>query len=217
MELEHFINELRYLKYHTHKQNDMNFEAVKERILHQLENTLSKDLTYHCVEHTLDVLDSAERLAKMESVNGHDLMLIKTAALLHDLGFIESYQGHEEVSMKLAAEILPDYGYLTDDIQKIQGMIKSTQIPQSPKTKLEEIISDADLDYLGRDDLFLIGQRLQYEWKKHGFVSTLREWHEKQLAFLKAHSYFTKSAIKLRASKKEENIAQLEELLCEKK
>jgi putative nucleotidyltransferase with HDIG domain len=195
----------------------MKFEAVKDRILQHLNDTLSKELTYHCVEHTLDVMESAERLAKMEGVNGYDLMLIKTAALLHDLGFVESYQGHEEVSMKLAAEILPEYDYSPEDIKKIQGMILSTRIPQSPKTKLEEIIADADLDYLGRDDLFLIGQRLQYEWKQHGFISTLREWHEKQLAFLKAHKYFTKSAIELRATKKEENIAQLEELLCEKK
>ena len=195
----------------------MDFEVVKELVLKKLSNGLSKNLTYHCVDHTLDVLDSAERLAKMEGVNGHDLYLIKTAAMLHDLGFLESYKGHEDISIRMAGEMLPEHGYSQDDIKKIQGMIKSTEIPQAPTNKLEEILADADLDYLGREDLFLIGQRLQYEWKMHGFISTLKEWHEKQLAFLKAHKYHTESARKLRAEKKKENIDELERLLCLKK
>lgn len=195
----------------------MDFEVVRQKVLEQLANDLHKNLTYHCVEHTIDVMESAERLARLEGINGHDLCLIKTAALLHDLGFIESYKGHEEVSMRLAGEMLPEYGYSEEDIVKIQGMIKSTEIPQGPKNLLEQIISDADLDYLGRDDLFLIGQRLQYEWKMHGIISTLKEWHTKQLAFLNMHSYYTKSAKNLRAKKKLENIQQLEELLCIKK
>lgn len=195
----------------------MDFEVVKGLVLEKLSNELNKNLTYHCVEHTLDVIESAERLAKMEGINGHDLALIKTAALIHDLGFLETYKGHENISIRMAGEMLPNYGYSQEDIEKIQGMIKSTQIPQSPTNKLEEIIADADLDYLGRDDLFLIGQRLQYEWLKHGFISSLKEWHEKQLAFLKAHSYFTDAARKLRAKRKSENIEELETLLCLKK
>lgn len=195
----------------------MEFEVVKQLVLKKLSNDLNKNLTYHCVEHTLDVMESAERLAKLEGINSNQLCLIKTAALLHDLGFIESYKGHEEISIRIAGEILPDYGYSLEDIKSIQGMIKSTEIPQSPTNKLEEILADADLDYLGRDDLYLIGQRLQYEWKMYGFISTLKEWHMKQLAFIKAHHYFTDAAIKLRAEKKKENIEELEELLCIKK
>ena len=109
--------------------------------------------------------------------------------------------------------MLPRYGYTEEDIKKVQGMIKSTEIPQSPTNKLEEIIADADLDYLGRDDIYLIGQRLQYEWKMFGKISTLRQWHETQLSFLRKHSYFTESAKKLRNDKKEENIKDIEELL----
>lgn len=195
----------------------MDFEVVKQRVLETLENELHEHLTYHCVEHTLDVMESAERLAKLEGINGHDLILIKTAALMHDLGFIEAYQGHENISMRLAAEMLPELGYSPDDIRKIQGMIKSTEIPQTPSNILEEIMADADLDYLGREDFLMIGQRLQYEWKMNGIISTLREWHTKQLAFLKAHHYFTDAAIKLREKKKNQNIEELEELLDSKK
>jgi HD superfamily phosphodiesterase len=150
-------------------------------------------------------------------VNGHDQVLLKTGALFHDLGFIETYDGHEEASIRMAHKILPDYGYSATDRKVIEGLIRSTEIPQNPKTHLEQIMADADLDYLGRDDLFLIGQRLQYEWQLQGIVSSLREWHEKQLQFLKTHKFFTKSAKKLRGKRMQENIIELETLMCVKK
>lgn len=195
----------------------MEFEALEKYVVNLLEENLSKDLTYHCIEHTLDVMESAIRIAQMEGVNGHDLCLIKTAALFHDIGFVDTYDDHETVSIKKAKEILPEFGYTTEDIYKIEGMINSTRVPQVANNILEKIMADADLDYLGRDDIYLIGQRLQYEWKIIGKISTLKEWHESQLAFLRMHTYFTESAINMREEKKQEHIADIEELLCIKK
>jgi HD superfamily phosphodiesterase len=195
----------------------MDFEGAKKYTLERLRNELNDKLHYHSVEHTLDVLDSVTRLAEMENVNGHDQVLLKTAALFHDLGFVETYDGHEDASIRIATKVLPEYGYSPEDIKVIDGLIRSTEIPQSPQNHLEEIMADADLDYLGRDDLYLIGQRLQYEWQLHGIVSSLREWHEKQLKFLKVHNYFTESAKKLRDKRKQENIKELETLMCVKK
>jgi len=192
----------------------LDFEGVEKLILGKLKTELPTGLHYHSIEHTLDVKEAAERLAEMENINGHDKVLIKTAALCHDLGFIKTYDGHEKASAKCAKDFLPDYGYTTEDIKKIEGMILATEIPQKPKNQLEEIIADADLDYIGRDDIFLIGQRLQYEWKLFGRISTLKEWHEIQLNFLRNHSYFTKSAKKLREDKKQENIKEIEKLMC---
>lgn len=193
------------------------FEGVEKLVLKKLKTELPTGLHYHSIEHTLDVKEAVERLSEMENINGHDKLLLITAALFHDIGFIRTYDGHEKVSAECAKKFLPDFGYSTKDINQIEGMILATQIPQSPKTKLEEIIADADLDYIGRDDIFLIGQRLQYEWKLYGKISTLKEWHEIQLSFLKSHSFFTKSAIKLRESKKQENIKEIEKLMCIKK
>ena len=195
----------------------MDFEGAKKYTLNRLRSELSDKLYYHSVDHTLDVLDAATQLAEMENVNGYDKVLLKTGALFHDLGFIETYDGHEDASIRMAKKVLPDYGYSMDDIKVIEGLIRSTVIPQTPKTHLEQIMADADLDYVGRDDLFVIGQRLQYEWQLHGKISSLREWHEKQLQFLKAHNYFTKSARKLREERKQENIKELETLMCVKK
>lgn len=195
----------------------MDFEGAKKYALQRLRNELNDKLHYHSVEHTLDVLDSVTRLAEMENVNGHDQALLKTGALFHDLGFVETYDGHEDASIRIAKDVLPEYGYSPEDIKVIEGLIRSTEIPQTPQNHLQEIMADADLDYLGRDDLYVIGQRLQYEWQLHGIVSSLREWHEKQLRFLKVHNYFTESAKKLRDKRKQENIKELETLMCVKK
>ncbi|MCB2219198.1 MAG: HD domain-containing protein [Bacteroidetes bacterium] len=194
----------------------MDYESLREQVLNWLEKELDKNLAYHSVGHTKDVIRAVERLAKMENVNGKAMTLLKTAALFHDVGFTKVYDGHEEASIEIATEMLPKYGYSENDLEQIKGMIRSTRIPQSPQNHLEEIMADADLDYIGRDDLFMIGQKLQYEWNYVGKISSLREWHEKQLSFLKNHSFFTPSAQKLRERKKQKNIKELENLLCPK-
>ena len=195
----------------------MDFEGVNQFVFNKLRAELSKKLHYHSLEHTMDVIEAVARLADMEKVNGHEKLLLKTGALFHDLGFCETYDGHEDVSIRMAKELLPQYGFSIADIEVVEGLIKCTEIPQSPKNHLEEIMADADLDYLGLDDLFLTGQKLQYEWKLRGRVSSLREWHEIQLKFIRNHKYFTLSAQKLREHEKQENIKQLETLLCLKK
>ena len=195
----------------------MDFEGAKKYVFNRMKNELSKDLHYHSIDHTIDVMNAIEKLADMEEVSEHDRLLLLTGALFHDLGFVITYDGHENASINLAWEILPGYEYTDKELKIIEGLIKATKIPQSPTNKLEEIMADADLDYLGRDDLFVIGQKLQYEWKLVGKISSLRDWHKAQLAFLKDHSYFTDSAKKIRDAKKAENILELEKLLCHKK
>lgn len=191
----------------------MDFEKARIYLIDRLKNELGDHLVYHSVDHTIDVITSCERLAFHEGVNGHDLAIVKTAALFHDAGFIETYDGHEEVSARMALELLPAYGYSEKEIEAVVHLIFATRIPQQPMKHLEKILADADLDYLGRDDLFLISQRLHYELKKLNRITTLRQWHELQLGFLKNHSYFTETAHRLRDGQKQKNIEELEELL----
>ena len=74
-----------------------------------------------------------------------DLSLLKTAALWHDVGFINKNIGHEEEGCVFVKKYLPDYGYTNSEIEIICGLIMATKIPQSPNTKLEQIIADANM------------------------------------------------------------------------
>jgi hypothetical protein len=76
-----------------------------------------------------------------------------------------------------------------------------------PKDHLGEILADADLDYLGRDDFAEISENLYKEFCRTGHVNESKEeWNRIQLHFFEEHHYFTKTAIAEREAKKEENL-----------
>jgi predicted metal-dependent HD superfamily phosphohydrolase len=137
------------------------------------------------------------------------LFLLKSAATYHDAGFVERYTNNEEIGARLAEEILPKYGYTTKHIEKIKELIFVTKTPHNPKNRLEEIICDADLDYLGRADFHQVSNKLRDELLEHGKVETHKQWDEIQVGFLNKHRYFTKTAKKTRNKKKEQNLQEV--------
>lgn len=193
----------------------MQFRQAGKYILNKLAKELPAHLSYHNVGHTQDVFSAAERIAEHENISQHDKDLLLTAAWYHDSGFLKIAKGHEEESCGIAQQVLPQYGYNQDDIEKICGMIRATKVPQLPKNHLEQILADADLDYLGRDDFFAIGDRLYQELRSLGALHNEREWNESQLQFLTAHRYFTKTAQLMRQEKKEENLEQIRAKLAQ--
>ena len=80
---------------------------------------------------------------------------------------------------------------------------------QESRDKLEQIICDADLDYLGRDDFHEIADRLRRELKEHGKINSDRQWDEMQVAFLNMHKYFTETSINTRQAKKMQNLEEV--------
>ena len=193
----------------------MDFHKARDFIIGKMTNELKPELTYHNIEHTMDVLQAASKFAELENINSRELILLETAAIYHDSGMLRTYIGHEEASIDLARKHLPDFGYEQDDIDLITKMIITTKLPQSASTFLEKVICDADLDYLGREDFFMIAHKLRYEWNVLNIRKTsLREWYELQIMFLENHTFFTGSAKELRDEKKADNLKQVQELVC---
>jgi predicted metal-dependent HD superfamily phosphohydrolase len=191
----------------------MLFEKLKEQILSRLESEFKPCLYYHNLSHTLDVCDATLRLAKLEGIDSHYTILLATAALLHDVGMLDNYKDHEAASVKVAQRILPELNYTQPDIEEISDLILATRLPQEASTLGEMIICDADLDYLGRDDFFMIAHRLRSEWICLGKSYTLKQWYTMQADFLMKHRYFTQSAIMLREPTKQLHLEQILELL----
>ena len=170
------------------------FEEIENAVLKKLE-TLSPDLTYHSREHTRDVVRQSERIAYEESVTDQrKVFLLKIAALYHDTGFIETYSNHEERSCQIFLRDSLKFGLNPAEIKEITELIMVTKIPQQPKNLLQQIICDADLDYLGRDDFETIGEKLRQEFLIYGVVQTEEEWERLQLKFLASHKYHTTSS-----------------------
>lgn len=192
------------------------FERARQYVFDRLERELSSNLYYHSIAHTRDdVLPAVERLAELEDIaDGDDLLLLRTSALYHDIGFIETYNGHEDVSIRIAAETLPQFGYNEQHIERIQQVIRATEMPQNPDSHLARLLADADLDILGREDFLLRNNDLYLELDAREIKFTLEDWYRSQLRLLRAHRYFTHAAQSLRQSGKQRNIKKMEELLA---
>lgn len=180
----------------------MNLALARNHILSRLEKELDRNLSYHSLNHVLDVEQAATQLADKENITLHQRELLLTAVAYHDSGFIYQTSKHEERGCEIVKETLPRFGYSDDEVESICGMIMATKIPQTPKNLLEQIICDADLDYLGRADFWDIGNRLYQELSVYGILSSEQEWNKLQLRFLEAHHFFTASAIALREQTK---------------
>lgn len=157
-----------------------------------LKNNLPTYYYYHNTEHTLYVADRAAEIGRQEKCNEKEIDLLIIAALWHDTGFIKTYTGHEEAGCELAHHYLSEFGCLAEDIQRVCGMIMATKIPQSPNNKLEEIIADADLEYLGTETVAMKAYNLFRELQHLNPLLTEEEWNGVQISFLQKHHYFTR-------------------------
>lgn len=193
----------------------IDFESVKNYVVAYLLNEhKNKKLPYHNSEHTLDVLNAAQTIGKAMKLGQYELLLLQTAALTHETGIYKNYHQHEHQSVAFIHEHLPQFGYTTEDISIISQLVLSTQMPQQPNGHLEEILCDADLDYLGRNDYTTIAERLRQEWIFLGESEANDEqWLLTQEKFLKAHNYFTIWSKNNRNAGKWQNLALIRDML----
>jgi uncharacterized protein len=195
---------------------NVDFEGARQYVLSRLEAQLPATLLYHGVHHTRDdVLPAAERLGARAGLDPEALLTLRTAALYHDTGYLVTYFRNEDEGAQIARETLPGFGYSPEQIESVGALIMATQLPQEPEDDLQALICDADLDSLGREDFLKSSLLLRTELATHGVETTLREWYERQIAFLTTHSYFSHEAQALRDVGKARNLARLRELLAE--
>jgi len=176
-------------------QNKLQMENL---VIGLLETNIPDTYLYHNLAHTLYVQEKAIEIGRHEGCSEHELELLSTAALWHDTGYVKTYNNHEEESCIIARKNLPEHGFSIGDIDMVCGMIMATKIPQSPKNKLEEILSDADLEYLGTDNVDLKAFNLFRELLSVDLLLTEEKWRQMQISFLQKHHYFTNYCIKYR-------------------
>ena len=185
-----------------------NYEVAYKMIESFLINNLPKEYTYHSIHHIRDVVEQSERIAKKEKINKEDIADLKLAAWLHDVGYIWEPARHEARGAEYATVVLNAMDFPAQKINRITGMIMATKIPQSPKNLLEQIICDADLDYLGRDDYKANSTLLLEELRLKKDISEI-EWLKIQDQFLTKHVYFTTTANSTRNTLKAKVLANI--------
>jgi adenylate cyclase len=197
-------NELFYIRL-----QHIRFSDLEEAIMERLEKELPKDIYYHNVKHTIDVVTQAEIIARGEGVSEEELLLLKTAALMHDTGFILTYEMHEQSSIELAREVLRRFDYSEEQINQVVELIEVTHPKAKPVNKLQCILKDADLDYLGRSDFINVSDHLYLELQEYNGKMSSHEWNKKQFDFISKHKYYTETARKMRQLNKDKQLEKL--------
>lgn len=187
----------------------MNLVALKKHIEENIFPHLSSGLYYHGPHHTLDVYESAMRIADFYQIEEQDRKKIGAAAYLHDVGYLIQYSENEPYGCQKAREILPDFGFTKQQTEDVCTLIMATRIPQAPVCFLCEILCDADLDYLGRDDFYEVSENLFREFLHQGIVSSHEDWDQLQIKFLSQHRFFTDFSLKFREPKKQLHLQKL--------
>jgi class 3 adenylate cyclase len=192
----------------------IDFEHMRRDIINRLKALLPEEVVYHDIAHTLNVEKAAIRFAKLEGVSEVDILLLRTAVLYHDAGFILQYHSNEEFAVTMAMNSLPGFGYTESQTNTVVEIIRSTGSGRSPETLLQEIMGDADHDYLGRADYYNVAKKLRLEMENFDEFMSDQEWIEFQLKYLEqTHRFYTETAKNIRLQGKKARIAELKEQL----
>ncbi len=191
---------------------ELRYQDLYETVMEMLETEMPDKLYYHNKQHTIDVVETVTYLSKMEQVDAESDLLLRTAALFHDIGYIVDFENHEQQGVRIARDILPRFFYTPKQINKIGELILATKYPPKPENLLEAIICDADLDYLGRKDFIALSRNLFMEFYERNLIKSVDEWMKAQIKFIENHTYFTQTAINSREINKNQQLDNLKKM-----
>lgn len=197
------------------KNKNKNIEKAK-RYVNQLLSPM-EDHYYHEYSHALEVMQRAMYLSQKEWLNDDEIEMMGLAAIFHDTGFIIQYDNNEPIWAKIAENYLKSILYPGDKIKRIEEIILATDPKYlTPKNIYEEIIKDADMDNLWREDFFDKSNKLKKEIEtiKHIKIND-PEWKHGLVELLTEHKFYTRTQKEERDRKKEVMKHKLEEMIHE--
>ena len=158
-----------------------------------LTNELDGKYLYHNLAHTQRVVKSTKEIINSLNLKAEDSEPLILAAWLHDTGYTQSNENHEEKSCVIAKDFLEKQGYNKDAIQEVLDIILATRRYEKPKNLKEEIIRDADASHFAQKSYMETSEYLREELSLLGIANySQKEWLDTNLTVLgKEHTYNT--------------------------
>ena len=191
------------------KLQHIRFVDLEDEILTRLHQELPNSLYYHNIDHTINIVAQTEIIGRNENISEHDLLMLKTAALFHDTGFLHQYNNIKDYSILIAIDYLKRHHYSEKQIDIVTQLINATRPNYKPQTLLEEINIDANYHYFGRPDFYQQSERLFKEYIANDIIISHTEWIQKQAATIENHNFYTNTGRKLRQVNKQQQIEKL--------
>jgi len=166
---------------------------------------------YHNLSHTKRVVEKTQELIEGMQIPENEALQLLLAAWLHDTGYINGTENHEERSVSIASKFLKEQGVSDNDITSIGSIIMATKMGYQPQTLHEKIIRDADCSHLGSKNFDEFAQLLRKEWElalNKNYTDS--DWIQENIGFLTEHHKFhTNFAMSNWEKQKGKNLAQL--------
>lgn len=172
---------------------------------------LSGTYTYHNLTHTLRVFKGTNEIIENSKINAKDTVILQLSALLHDVGYIESRENHEEISVRIAKEFLEKENTEKEIIRGVEDCILATKMNQKPQNFLEEVLRDADSSHFGKDYFEEVSEFLRQEYLLQEVKEySPQEWRNETIKFMvEDHKFYTPYAREKWQPQKEANLAKL--------
>jgi predicted metal-dependent HD superfamily phosphohydrolase len=199
----------------------MNYQELSKKVQDHVQSLFhsQKDKTffYHSLAHTQGVVKAASQIANHYQLNEKDFFIVTTAAWFHDAGYFSDPKNHETKGAEMAGTFLKTHGLDEETIQTVVNCVLATRMPYNPKTKLEEIVCDADLFHLGTDDFPENNKLMRKEAETRKGISISKdEWRKGTIRLFEMHHYFTDYCQLLLNDKKKETLDKLKNKAAEK-
>ncbi|MBV7269534.1 HD domain-containing protein [Winogradskyella sp. WHY3] len=186
-------------------------EKTQEFVFNLLKDELPNTFLYHNYTHTERVLKSIREIIEHSEVSDKEAEILEIAALLHDTGYTKGEEDHEERSVEIATEFLKEQGAGIALIDSVNECIMETKFKEVPKTKLGEIIRDADASHFGKKYFEEASEFLRKELEMRNVKTySPSEWRDENIRVLaKSHQFYTNYAIKEWQPRKAKNLSKL--------
>jgi predicted metal-dependent HD superfamily phosphohydrolase len=191
-------------------------KSASEYVSIFLKDNLPSEYTYHNLDHTHEVFEAATELGKNSGLLDEELEIIQVAAWFHDTGFVNGYLDHEYRSVKIAKEFLKNIHCPDGKIDRITALILMTELGKMPSNLSEQIIRDADILHIGKEDFYSKCLALKSEWISVDHKNiTESEWLQTCLEFISNTVFFTDFAKLKYEARRRNNISCLKEMITE--
>ena len=116
-------------------------QEAQAQVTGMLQNKLHKNIKFHTLQHTQEVVAACQVLADYTHLGDDDRFALYLAAWFHDTGYTSGNPtGHEEVSIRIANQFMNTKQINEEVRAKVRNCINATKMPQTPDGQLEQII-----------------------------------------------------------------------------
>jgi adenylate cyclase len=186
----------------------LKLQDIEELIIKMFDDEAPPDLYFHNSSMVKSI--QTELLSTAESISEEEFVNLKLASLFLFTGYISDYEKPMEASFQLVEEILPKYAFEQFNIDEIKKLI-SNSFENKQESLSDNILHDAEYDYLGRVDFKKLSEKLLREELAYGKTHDSDEWLDEQRKLLIEHEFITNTARLLRSVAVEDQISGLME------